>query len=201
VLADSHGPIGDTITAVLVDRGHAVPVDLHERVIGPPMPLALQQLYGLDPDGDEVAAIVADYRERYRETLVDTATFPGVPEALSALTEAGIRLGVATSKPLPFAELVLETLGLRDRFVVVAGPELGAIEAKTQTVERALAALGLDVVALVGDRRFDIEAAHAHGLLGIGVTWGIGSRAELEAAHADAIVDAPNQLAPLLLTP
>jgi phosphoglycolate phosphatase len=199
VLADSRGPIGDTITAVLAERGLDVPPDLPARVIGPPLPLALQEVYGMDPGGAEVAAIVADYRGRYRGALRDTPGFPGVPEALSELAEAGLRLGVATSKPLPFAELVLDTLALRDRFAVVAAPALDGTENKTQTVERALTALGPGVVAMVGDRRFDIEAARALGLLAVGVTWGIGSRAELEAAGAEAIVDQPAELVPLLL--
>jgi len=46
----------------------------------------------------------------------------------------------------------------------------------------ALAALGCHAAAMVGDRSFDVEAARAHGLLAIGVTWGIGSAAELEQA-------------------
>ena len=199
MLADSHGPIGDAITAVLAERGLEVPADLAERVIGPPLPLALQDVYGMDPSSEEVAAIVADYRSRYRTTLHQTPGFPGMPEALTALAGAGLRLGVATSKPLHYAELVLDALGLRDRFAVVEGPALDGTEHKTETVERALAVLGNGVIALVGDRSFDIVAAHAHGLLGVGVLWGIGSRAELEEAGADAIVAQPAELVPLLL--
>jgi phosphoglycolate phosphatase len=37
-------------------------------------------------------------------------------------------------------------------------------------------------------------AAGAHGLPGIGVAWGIGSRAELQKAGAHAIVAAPDEL-------
>ena len=199
VLADSHGPIGDAIAGVLADRGLDVPADLAEQVIGPPLPVALHEVYGMDPSSQEVAAIVADYRSRYRTTLHRTPGFPGVPEALTALSRGGLRLGVATSKPLHYAELVLDALGLRDRFAVIEGPALDGTEHKTETVERALSVLGAGVIALVGDRRYDVVAAHAHGLLGIGVLWGIGSRAELEEAGADAIVAQPAELVPLLL--
>jgi phosphoglycolate phosphatase len=41
---------------------------------------------------------------------------------------------------------------------------------------------------MIGDRRHDVEGAHAHGLEAVGVLWGYGSRAELEAAGADALV-------------
>jgi phosphoglycolate phosphatase len=51
---------------------------------------------------------------------------------------------------------------------------------------------------MVGDRSFDVEAARAHGLLAIGVTWGIGSAAELTAAGADVLIGAPGELETLL---
>jgi phosphoglycolate phosphatase len=47
---------------------------------------------------------------------------------------------------------------------------------------------------MVGDRSFDMVAAGAHGLPGIGVAWGIGSRDELAEAGARAIVGAPDEL-------
>ena len=37
---------------------------------------------------------------------------------------------------------------------------------------------------MVGDRSFDVIGAHANGIPCIGVTWGIGSREELEQAGA-----------------
>jgi phosphoglycolate phosphatase len=47
---------------------------------------------------------------------------------------------------------------------------------------------------MVGDRSFDMIAARAHGLRAVGVGWGIGSRAELEAAGAERIVASPADL-------
>ena len=43
---------------------------------------------------------------------------------------------------------------------------------------------------MVGDRRYDVDGAGAHGVATIGVTWGTGTRAELEAAGAAVIVEA-----------
>lgn len=167
VLADSRATILDSLTAALAERGRPVPDDIAERAVGPPLPLALQDLYGLDPDGDEVAAIVRDSRARYETALLRTPGFPGVPEVLRALRRRGLTLGVCTSKPLPFAERVLAVLGLA--FDVVEAPAVDGTEEKTATLERALARLP-EAFALVGDRRFDIAAARAHGLLAVGVT-------------------------------
>ena len=52
---------------------------------------------------------------------------------------------------------------------------------------------------MVGDRRFDVEGAHAHGLPCIGVLWGIGSEEELRAAGADALVATPGELVDAVL--
>jgi phosphoglycolate phosphatase len=47
---------------------------------------------------------------------------------------------------------------------------------------------------MIGDRRFDVLGGRANGMRTIGVTWGFGSRQELEAAGADWIVDVPSEL-------
>jgi phosphoglycolate phosphatase len=167
-------------------------------VIGPPLRIALQELLGIEPESAEADALGDSYRERSATTLLDTPGFPGIPAVLDALGAAGVPLGVVTSKPLPFAEPVLDALGLRELFTHVEGPRLDGIEGKGETLERALAVLPA-AVALVGDRRYDIAAARSHGLLAVGVVWGIGSRAELAEAGADVIVDQPAELLPLLL--
>jgi phosphoglycolate phosphatase len=47
---------------------------------------------------------------------------------------------------------------------------------------------------MVGDRSFDVLAAHAHALPAIGVTWGIGTPGELTEAGADRLVGHPEEL-------
>jgi phosphoglycolate phosphatase len=85
---------------------------------------------------------------------------------------------------------------------VIEGPSLEDVtETKAATVARALSALGLGPGAdavLVGDRRHDVEGAHANGIRCIGVLWGIGDRAELEAAGADAVIGSPSVLPGIL---
>jgi phosphoglycolate phosphatase len=51
---------------------------------------------------------------------------------------------------------------------------------------------------MIGDRKHDLIAARQNGIQSIGVTYGYGDRAELEAAAADAIVDDLNDLFTLL---
>jgi phosphoglycolate phosphatase len=139
---------------------------------------------------------VAQYRARYDTALLETPTFPGVPEAVRELG-AEFPLGVATSKPEHYALQVLEAIGMRDAFDVVVGPGLTGTEGKSPMVERAKAQLP-GAVAMVGDRRPDMLAAREHGLLAVGVTWGFGSVEELTEAGAEVLVDQPDELVAVL---
>ena len=170
-------------------------------------------LYGVFTDllreqgGDPARAPegITHYREVYRDLCIsETTLVPGIAPLLAALAEGGQPLAVATSKPVEFARPILESLGVAGRFRVVAGPALGLVEAepKRETARRALAALDLapeERAALVGDRHHDVSAARALGIGSIGVTWGIGSEAELREAGAEWLVGAPDELARLLL--
>jgi phosphoglycolate phosphatase len=197
VLVDSRAAITGCVNHALVECGlpSREVADLH-RVIGPPLSVAFAELVGEPIESALVAACVAAYRERYAEaSLVETVVVDGMPSALDALA-GGHRLAVATSKPRAFAEPILEALSLASWFEVVAGPGLDALaESKTATVAAALGSLGeVSDAVMVGDRSFDVVGAHANGLPAIGVTWGIGSAAELAEAGADVIVDAPAEL-------
>jgi len=195
VLVDSRAAIGGCINHALAAIGRPTRPE-HElhAYIGAPLAHAFGELLALAPEAPEVAAMMAAYRERYAAaSLTDTTVEPGIPEALETLAREH-RLAVATSKPTAFAEPLLYWLALREHFEVVAGPQLDVhAESKTETLATALAALGDPTRAvMVGDRSFDVIAAHAHGLPAIGVTWGIGSAEELH--DADRLIAAPYEL-------
>jgi phosphoglycolate phosphatase len=196
VLVDSRAAIAGCINHALtaVGRPTRPEADLHP-YIGPPLSHAFGELLGLAPDDPEVAAMIAAYRERYATvSLTDTIVEDGIPEVLDELAQRR-RLAVVTSKAQAFAEPLLEAVGLRDRFEVVAGPPLDALaEDKAQTLATALDALGPTVAVMVGDRSFDVLAAHANAVPAIGVTWGIGSPEELYDAGAERVIGTPAEL-------
>ena len=164
--------------------------------LGPPFHLAFGELLGVPPDAPLVASVIAAYRERYATAmLTETTVEPGIPEALATLVPDH-RLAVATSKPKAFAEPLLAAMGIREPFEVIAGPPVSPQpEHKEETLGRALRELGSPPRAvMVGDRLFDVRAAHAHEIPCIGVTWGIGSTEELTEAGADALVASPGEL-------
>ena len=162
--------------------------------IGPPFAYGFGELLGVAHDAPIVDACIDGYRERYKTaSLTETTVAPGIPDALDALD--GRRLAVATSKPLALTEPLLEAMGLRKHFSVVAGPDLSArAEGKTETLGRALHELGPTRAVMVGDRSFDVVAAQAHGIPAIGVTWGIGTPLELHEAGADRVIERPGEL-------
>ena len=96
--------------------------------------------------------------------------------------------------------MLLEHLGLADRFDVISGPLDSAVaEPKAATVAQALAALGGPArPVMIGDRLYDVEGAREHGVPTIGVLWGAGSEQELHDAGAWEIVSAPAEIPPLL---
>lgn len=194
VLADSRIAFARCVNAALAAAG--VPqrpgADLH-RFLGPPLHATFVELTG---DPSLAQGCLDAYRARYREHAAAETTVPdGMADAIAALA-ARMPLAVATSKPLALTEPLLGALGILRHFTAVEGPSLEArAEPKSETIRRAL--LGLppgSSPVMVGDRRFDVEGAHAHGLPCIGVLWGIGSEDELRAAGADAIVATPDEL-------
>jgi phosphoglycolate phosphatase len=147
---------------------------------------------------DRVELGIATYRARYSTTgIYECSVFPGITEMLAALTDAGRTLCVATSKRRDFAERVVDYLELRRYLPTVYGAlPGGGLDDKKDLLAEILRAEGLrpDTTSMVGDRLHDIHAAQANALRSIGVLWGYGGQAELQAAGADRIVAAPAEI-------
>ena len=174
--------------------------DVLLRAIGPPFELGLP-LIGVPTQ--RVVAVIEHYRGRYETVgLFENRLYDGVVEMLDALTAAGVVLALATAKPEPSAQRIVDHFALADRFAVVAGAtyEPGR-RAKAEVIAHALG--GLDVrpgphVAMVGDRDHDVLAAREHGLASIGVAWGYGSPEELTAAGVDVMAAQPADVVALV---
>jgi phosphoglycolate phosphatase len=197
-LTDSRDGIIRCIAHALHELGETVPEPADfERFIGPPLVESFAVLLAA-PDDERIARAIALYRERYVRTgLYENRVFPGIPGLLHELSERGLTLFVATSKPSVYATRIAEHFGLDRFFHGIYGPECdGTRNDKAELLAHLLEVEGLvaaDTV-MIGDRKHDVIGARANGLAAIGVTWGYGSRAELAAAGADAIVDTMPEL-------
>ena len=170
--------------------------------IGPPLASAFSALLD-SPDGPTLQAAVAAYRERYASIgILENQVYPGVPAALASLRDSGIALHLVTSKPTVYASRIVEHFGLASYLTSIHGPGLDELHLpKGVLVHRALEAGAIDpgTAALVGDRGVDLAAARENGVRSIGVTWGYGTREELEPA--DLIVHSPSELVARLRDP
>lgn len=204
-LADTSRPIIAAMNATLASRG-LTPIDEAEMFpyIGPPLLGSMVTILGeRGADPSLAAAVADDYRAEFESIAVEmAATFPGVPELLDRLSGL-VRLAVVTSKPEIYARPVLDRLGFTEYFEFIEGASLAETEQKAETLARGVRRLGNDLepsrAVMVGDRRFDVEAAIANGVPSIGVTWGFGTRAELDDAGATLVVDQPSELAEAVL--
>lgn len=184
LLVDLDGTITDPARGILAAIRHALEgvglpappaEDLHW-VIGPPL-RATFPLLGVPPARVEEA--IVHYRRRYVEGggMYECDLIPGIADALQALSAAGHRLFVATSKPHVYARPIIAHFGLAETFVAVHGAELdGSIDSKADVIAAILAAHALapETCIMIGDTPYDVEGARAHAIPTIGVNWGHG---------------------------
>lgn len=170
------------------------PADKLVWCIGPPLQAAFSTLLKTEDVAEQQAA-VEFYRERYRDIgIFENGVYPGIPEALAALSEQGHRLYVVSSKPGVFVERVIRHYDLDSHFLALHGSELsGERTQKAELITYVLDQHGIAAgdATMIGDRRHDIEGGLATGVRTLGVTWGYGGEAELREAGAADIIDAP----------
>jgi phosphoglycolate phosphatase len=206
VIFDLDGTISDPILGIARSANYALSsfgyetreIDEFAAFIGPPIDHTFRTLVGTD-DEAHIADLVARYRERYGELgFAENTLYPGVAEALSGLHEAGVPMGVCTSKRRDFAVRILELFGLLGYFQVVDGGDVGIPK------WRQLAALCEQGIAtsnsiMIGDRAVDLVAAHKNGLHSGGVLWGYGNLPELHAEQPEYVFRSPAEVGCVLM--
>lgn len=201
VLIDLDGTITDSgpgITACIKYALRAANRPIPEekvllKFIGPPLMDGFQDHVGATEE--EAAWLTAKYRERYTVSgLFESSVYPGIDAVLALLCEQGIQVCLATSKPEEIAIQIIEHFGLSSYFdqLVGANPEAHSYT-KQDVITEALRRLKITeqekkYVLMVGDRKYDIEAAKACGISSLGVYYGFAEAGELEAAGADFVV-------------
>nr|WP_249139779.1 HAD hydrolase-like protein [Bradyrhizobium japonicum] len=198
-LVDSQPGIATSCLAALRTLGHEPDDTLDiKRFIGPPLEDVLRALlaaYGDDRIDDAVVA----YRQHYGESgLLGSEPYPGIGDALQAMRRAELQIYLATSKREVFARRILENLELATYFDGIHGSVPGGeLDHKPELLAHILSERNISAShsLMVGDRRHDINGAHAVKMRGLGVLWGYGSRDELEMAGADQLVAGPADLA------
>ena len=171
--------------------------------IGPPLLWSFGHYYGFDEAKCREA--VRLYREYFTAGgMFENSVYPGIPEALARLRDAGLRLAVATSKPELFSRQIIAHFGLEGCFEAVCGAAMDESRTEKADVLRyALDTLGAAPgdSLMVGDREHDVLGAKALGVPCLGVLWGYGSREELNSAGPCGLAATPAEMAELILDP
>ena len=202
-LTDPGQGITNSVAYALRKLGHTPPPRAElEAYIGPPLAGSFEERAGLDRQTAQLA--VSYYREYFSVTgIFENELYLEIPKLLAALKAAGATISLATSKPTIYAKQILEHFEIDKYFDAIAGSELdGRRVKKAEVIDYALELLGIndrDGVVMIGDREHDIIGANKCGVASVGVTYGYGSREELEDSGAGHIVDSVEELTRYLL--
>ena len=198
-LTDSGDGIINCAIPALKHFGLPIPSREELRVfVGPPLHETFQR-FGVPSDRTDEAIRV--YRSRYIPTgMFENTPYPGIKELLETLKKENYTLYVATSKPEEMSVTILERFGLAPYFDRICG---ASIDSSRSTKDAVIAYLleqsgAKEDMVMVGDTKYDVLGAKAHGIPAIGVSWGYGSADEMEEAGAIGIADTMEQLLELI---
>jgi phosphoglycolate phosphatase len=170
---------------------------INDAVIGPPAEETIKRL--MPNHGSEVRG---DFLKAFRESYAlhgwsDCSLYPGIMDLLEDLRDSGARIFICTSKREDLTLRLLYHFKLRSYFqAVVADRDDLPSHDKRDLLAGLIEAEGIDVSSsfMIGDSKYDMDAARANGLNTIGVLYGYGSHEELVASKPDALCEAPRAI-------
>lgn len=152
--------------------------------MGPPLKDYFMDSFGLSAaDADEA---VRKYRERYTVyNTLENKLYPDIKVVLEGLKSKGFKLILATSKPEDFAVKILKYFDIFDCFHDVCGASFDESRSEKEDVLNYLIEKNnitdLNYAVMIGDRKYDLEAAASLGIDAIGVLYGYGDIEELSS--------------------
>ena len=165
--------------------------------IGPSLRVTFRKLLCSD-DEVLIEKAVAIYRERFSTVgLFENKVYPGIPEMLSVLHQNSRQLYVVTSKAKIYVDRILDHFQLSPWFSGVFGSELeGRFDEKAELIEFIMSDLKLATgeTIMIGDRIEDIAAGKSNRIKTMGVTYGYGTKEEINDAIPDYICNSPSDI-------
>lgn len=210
IIFDFDGTLGDTQQIIVTTLQMTISeLHLSERsdkecisIIGMPLAGCFKALYP-DADNDTISLSADTYRRLFKENMQNfkPVAFPYVTETLHTLKEQGYMLTIASSRWHKSLVELVHNLGINDCISYLLGADdVEQAKPYPEPVLKTLTATGIDAshTLVVGDMAVDIQMGASAGAKTCGVTWGNGSRQDLEEAGADYIIDSIEELLPLL---
>lgn len=181
----------------------AMDQNLLKTYIGPPIRESLKDIHPSITD-EEMETFVAKFLEYFEiHGHHENELYPGVLDMLKQLKDAGFLVAIATGKLISNAKEIANLLDIAPYFDIIIGSEADG----TRSLKREIIGTVLDTLdpkreydhVMIGDRKYDIIGANEQNIKCIGVTWGYGSREELEKENPALIVDSVEELRRILL--
>lgn len=209
ILFDFDGTLIDTwpgIETTLKASFKALEFNVHAgaitaALVGMPLMKVFDQI--LEGDRDKADLAVQKYRELF--PLVGMAAsrpFDGAAKLLKDLNEDSRSLYLVTARNEGITKKMMSDHDLAGYFKWVRGEREGEHpDGKAHMMAEVLEKFSIDPLecVMVGDRRFDMEAARINSIRPIGVTYGYGTEDELVDAGAAMLADSIGALERILL--
>ncbi len=139
------------------------------------------------------------FEAHYHKQCTESAViYDGIRELIEELHVRGVKMGVATNAPSPFANRMLEHVGVAKYFERIVGADMVALpkpdpEMLQITLEHTLFDSTVDRAFMVGDNSKDMEAGFRAGAVSVFATWGFSSE-----GHGDHVIGHPIELLELI---
>ena len=205
VIFDLDGTVVDSVDLIVASFHHATREVLgreftHEETIrGVGKPL-LEQMAALSPEhADELVRSYRDFNHREHDGMLKL--YDGVESLLLRLREAGVRLGLVTSKSRPTTQMAFDLTGIEALFdETVCAEDTPRNKPLPDPILLCVQRLQVpeQKAVYVGDSPFDVQAAHAAGVDSIAVTWGVFSEEVLAAENPGRLVHSMSELGEVL---
>jgi len=209
ILFDLDGTLTDSSPGIINSIIHALKkynIEVKDKTqlrkfLGPPLHESFAEFYGFD--AEKAMEAVSFYREYFStKGLLENDVYDEITDMLCELADKGKRLILATSKPQPFTDRIMQHFDLAKYFECIAGSNMdGTRSKKAEVIAYALNKCNItdkSKAVMIGDREHDIIGASAVGIDSIGVEYGYGDYAELNNAGASYIVKTVSELKNLL---
>lgn len=158
------------------------------------------------PEGEKTEENVLRVRKEFvpfydMHNADESRPYPGIPELLSHLQDAGIQVAVASNKYQAATQKLIAHYFPTIKFTAVFGQRDGVNVKPDPTIVfdiLKIANIEKNDVLYVGDSGVDMQTAANAGVTACGVTWGFRPRAELEEFNPAYIVDSAKEIECLL---
>ena len=195
--------LADCTNYVLKKRGFPIhEVEDYKYFVGNGVVKLLQRALPKDISETAFSEIHRDFMHYYEMHKEDkTAPYTGMIETLEKLQSKGILLAVATNKPHELLPNLMQRFFPTIKWVAVLGNRKETpIKPHPQIVYDILEVSQVDKkeILYIGDTATDMETAQNAGATKVGALWGFRTREELEQAHADYIIEKPEEIINLI---